>query len=281
MLKSDFYSYCTLKGLSKSTLEYYEDVLNYYQDFLGGKAIENTSVSDIKKYQHYLHDKDLALASIRNYLIGLKVFYRYIGKMDIVKSIVLPNLPKKQVEILSVEEMQLLLKSCKTLRDEIIILLMLDCGLRRSEVCRLKVTDWQFNKRLLLVKGKGSKERFQRVGHILSDKLEVYLNDCHSNTTDYLLYTRRSPFLTPSCIAKVFSNLRQATGINVYPHMLRHNYATLYMVHSLMQGNSDLYRLQVLMGHSSQATTLKYLHIAQEQLILSNSYSIIDDILSC
>ena len=280
MLKSDFFLHCTLKGLSKSTIEYYQDVLSYYQNYLGEKSLEKSTVTDIVDYQRYLHAKNLTSASIRNYLVGLKVFYRYIGLDDVASAIVLPKVAKKQVDILNPEEMILVLSCCKCIRDKIIVLLMLDCGLRRSEVCRLKISDWQNTKRLLRINGKGLKERFQRVGVALAEQLDLYLSDYHDKNTDYLLYTRRKPFLTASAIARVFSDLKKATGLEIYPHMLRHNYATLYMLHSIKQGNSDLYRLQVLMGHSSQTTTLKYLHIAQEQLILSNSYSIVDEALS-
>lgn len=279
MLKSDFFLHCTLKGLSKSTIKYYTDVLNYYQKYID-KDLEQSTVDDMIAYQQYLHDKGLSPASIKNYLTGLKVYYRYLGRNDITSVIVMPKLAKKQVDILDFADLQLILDNCKCLRDEIIVLLMLDCGLRRSEVCRLKVSDWRSDKRLLRVLGKGAKERLQRVGEILAVKIEVYLHAYHNCVTDYLLYTRRKPFLTPSAISCIFNDLKNATGIKLYPHMLRHNYATLYMLHSIKQGNSDLYRLQVLMGHASQNTTLKYLHLAQEQLILSNSYSVVDEALS-
>ena len=94
----------------------------------------------------------------------------------------------------------------------------------------------------------------------------------------YFLVTKQGYALTQETIANLFRRMKAATGIYVTPHLLRHNYATNFMIHQVNTGSVDIYQLQMLMGHSDSSTTKIYLHMAQKMIAVKNAYSHIDDI---
>ena len=89
-----FFAYCKLKQLSKSTIEYYKTVIGYLERF-AGKPVQKISLDDLLSYQRSLAENNLAPATVRNYLLGLKVVFRYLERPDLVDAIILPKVGKK------------------------------------------------------------------------------------------------------------------------------------------------------------------------------------------
>ncbi|MFP5527725.1 tyrosine-type recombinase/integrase [Peptococcus simiae] len=270
---SKFHDYCTLKRLSESTLIYYDTVLNYFLAF-SGKDLFDVEVSDVIDYQLHLSNRNLSPATVRNYLLGLKVIFRYYGRLDMVEAIVLPKQSKKVVKLYTDDEIKSMFEALQTYRNQSIFLLMFDCGLRRSEVINLSTKSVDFIQRQIIVSGKGDKQRIVKIGNALYS----CLLECYSLSNKYLLRTKQGGQLTPSAIYKVFANIKNKTGIHVTPHLLRHNYATRYVIHFLEnpQYNVDIFQLQLLLGHESLETTKRYIHIAQELLAVKHGFSLFD-----
>ena len=268
-----FHEYCTMKSLSKSTVEYYNTVFNYLLKF-SNKDFEDITAKDLVDYQLYLASKHLSSATVRNYLLGLKVIFRFYGKSDIVESIVLPKQSKKVVTLYTDKDIKTMFDVLTTYRNKSIFLLMYDCGLRRSEVINLLVPAVDFSKRQIVVTGKGQKQRIVKIGNALYS----CLCQCNYGSDELFFHTKQGSKLTPSAIYKIFSGIQSKTGIYVTPHLLRHNYATRYALHYIEnpEYNVDVYQLQLLLGHASLETTKRYLHLAQEVIAVKHGFSLFD-----
>jgi len=134
------------------------------------------------------------------------------------------------------------------------------CGLRVSEIINLKKQDINFNEGLIKINlGKGKKDRFVKIPSSIKQELKSYINLTSEN---YLFKSNRGGKLTKKTIGKIVSNSAKKVGIKkrVYPHLLRHSFAT----HLLEQG-TDL-RIQKLLGHSDIKTTQMYTHISQASI---------------
>lgn len=176
------------------------------------------------------------------------------------------NLPKAHNELilpLSDEEIKTVYetfidKDILTLRNKCIFSMLLDCGLRMSEVVNLKCTDVIFNQNMLVVNGKGNKQRYVPFGQKLKEMLLHYdnsvLRDC-----DMFFVCKNHSAITQNTIKMVFQRLKKSTGIKrLHAHLLRHTFATRY----LLNGGS-LPALRLLLGHADINITQVYLHLAE------------------
>jgi len=135
-------------------------------------------------------------------------------------------------------------------RNLAIVALLVDSGLRVSEILRLDLTDVQAG--LLRVVGKGNKERWVPLGEYAQRAVEAYLKvrgqhpDCPA-----LFVSRREERLGPQGIRLILCNLREQLGVKrLYPHLLRHTFANLYL-----RSEGDLRSLQLILGHTDMRTT--------------------------
>ena len=143
-------------------------------------------------------------------------------------------------------------------RDHLMIILLLDTGLRISELCRIRKGDINFQEGTLLVYGKGSKERLV----ILSDRCIKALRDCLKETNgDILFLNQRNRALGTRHAFRLVRDIGRRAGIsNLHPHMLRHSFAS-----TLRKKGADLQLIQESLGHSSIVTTQMYSHISTDE----------------
>ncbi len=177
------------------------------------------------------------------------------------------NLPK----VLSVEQIDALLDSIdKTTlsgkRDDALFELVYSCGLRISEVCTLKVVNVHLDDRLILVHGKGDKERLVPFGDRAYEKILIYLNEVRpelvkGRTVAELFVNYRGDPISRKGVWKRFQELEALSGVEAKVHTLRHSFAT-----HLLQGGADLRSVQELLGHSDLSTTTIYTHVTDRQL---------------
>ena len=177
------------------------------------------------------------------------------------------NLPK----VLSIEQIDSLLDSIdKTSlsgkRDDALFELVYSCGLRISEVCTLKLANLHLEERLILVHGKGDKERLVPFGDRAYEKILVYLNEVRPelvkgrNVAELFVNYRGEP-ISRKGVWKRFKELEALSGVEAKVHTLRHSFAT-----HLLQGGADLRSVQELLGHSDLSTTTIYTHVTDKQL---------------
>lgn len=178
------------------------------------------------------------------------------------------SLPK----VLSIEQVDLLLDSIDTStlsgkRDSTLFELIYSCGLRISEACNLKISDVHLNEHLILVHGKGNKERLIPFGEKALEKLIYYIENVRpelvrgKNTPDLFVNYKGEP-ISRKGVWKRFKQLQALCGIDSKVHTLRHSFAT-----HLLKGGADLRSVQELLGHSDLSTTQIYTHITEDQLM--------------
>lgn len=279
MLLSDclnnFIKYQRLKGNSTSTINMYKIVINKFIDFKGNVDINLLSADDFNDYNLFLRDR-VKMVSVRTYIRHLKVFLNYLVEeyhiFDFSKKVVMPSKPKNIIEILSSSEIDMLL-SCEDtttflgLRNYCMLLLMLDCGLRASEVIHLLPNCIQFDFKGIKVIGKGSKERIVPMGDTVSSALLEYKSKYSYRINYYFFVGNYYDFITRDIFRDLFQRYRKITGISrLYPHLLRHTFATNF----LLNGLGDIFELSMILGHSDVTTTQIYLHIANYYKFMQN-----------
>ena len=177
------------------------------------------------------------------------------------------NLPK----VLSLEEVEALLGSIDTStdlgkRDDALYELIYSCGLRISEACGLLIANVHMEEGLILVRGKGNKERLIPFGGVARKKLELYLNEVRPklvkerNVAEVFVNYKGNP-ISRKGVWKRFQELEALRGVNSKVHTLRHSFAT-----HLLSGGADLRSVQELLGHSDLSTTTVYTHVTDNQL---------------
>lgn len=177
------------------------------------------------------------------------------------------HLPK----VLSVEQTDELLSSIDTskplgVRDDALFELIYSCGLRISEACSLKVSNVHFKERLILVHGKGDKERLVPFGDIAAQKLQKYMEEVRPelvkgrNISEVFVNYKGEP-ISRKGVWKRFQEMEALSGVKAKVHTLRHSFAT-----HLLAGGADLRSVQELLGHSDLSTTTIYTHVTDTQL---------------
>lgn len=281
-----------LQGLSAKTVLNYVEVLDRFIKFVGDLDISELNLEIIERYQMYLINSKLANASVANYLRHIKAFINYLIEYDLYsdktlpKRIKLPKAGKRVVDLFTPEDIRYIFESIDIcpewlcLRNKLIIALMYDSGLRQNEVCNLMYSDINFEQGIVLVHGKGNKERFVPLGNMSLEFLRRYSDKC-PYSKDYVFCSKDGTRLSNNAIKKFIRQLRLDTGYkNFTSHKLRHNFATNYVIDSYKKtGHCDIYKLSALLGHEDIETTRIYLHVAEKILATSGFDSHLDSIL--
>ena len=211
--------------------------------------------------------KDIsAIRALGDYLVR-KGFWQENHALLLDKPKAARHLPK----VLSIEQIDALLGCIDTStpsgkRDDALFELIYSCGLRISEACTLKLANVHLEEKLILVHGKGDKERLVPFGDRALEKMLVYLNDVRPvftkgrNVAEFFVNYRGEP-ISRKGVWKRFQEMEALSGIDAKVHTLRHSFAT-----HLLAGGADLRSVQELLGHSDLSTTTIYTHVTDRQL---------------
>lgn len=244
-----------IRNFSKQTLKDYLYSVEKFFEFSKDKGLNEESV---KEYlQKSLKNKNPS--SVRKDLFAIKFFFEKVLKQKLI----LPNPKKNQTipDILTIEEIRKMIEKSQNIKHKLIIKLLYGTGLRVSEIVNLKKEDVIFKEDLIKINlGKGKKDRFVKIPSSIKEELKNYLN---LEGKKYVFESNRGGKLTKDTIQKIVSNSAKRAEIKkrVYPHLLRHSFAT----HLLEQG-TDLRIIQKLLGHSSIKTTQIYTQISQASI---------------
>ncbi|MCL2190345.1 MAG: tyrosine-type recombinase/integrase, partial [Defluviitaleaceae bacterium] len=265
-----------LRGNTPKTIAGYRGFLRRFCDWLTQRSITTLprlTIQAINEYQLYLDRKQrerhgagkMAKRSIKTYMQHIKAFLAFCyaeGFIDepLNQKIKLPKTERPVIEILTNEEVDVLLscfsRSETGLRNTVIILIMLDCGLRLSEVAGIKTDDINFQKGYITIMGKGRKGRIVPLGLKVRRVCMAYIHkrrgaDRPQDDTFFFLTKERKP-LTTAAIASLMGRLKEKTGITrLHAHLFRHTFATNFLVHGL----GDVYELSRILGHADIRTT--------------------------
>lgn len=182
-----------------------------------------------------------------------------------------PKASRALPKVLSVEQVDSILDAIDTteplgVRDRALYELIYSCGLRISEAATLQVSNLHLKERLLIVRGKGDKERMVPFGLSAKERLEQYLMEVRpalvgSKIVSEVFVNYKGEPMSRKGIWKNFKALEVKAGVHAKVHMLRHSFAT-----HLLAGGMDLRSVQELLGHSDLATTTIYTHVDDKQL---------------
>lgn len=271
-----------VEGVTNDTLVHYKAHIQRFIDFVNDCDISKITYSSYQDYIIYCKHKkaegsktgkDVRLASrtVKTYASAVRTFLQYCYdfdfiSIDIASKITMPRYQKKVITILNDEELTKIIKSFDAssflgARDLFIFCVMLDCGLRLSEVVKLKYIDFDFNNSLIKINGKGQKQRYVPFSPTLKKIFCNYVKCCKSLSNKYLtcsfFRTLEDENISKNTISLMFKRLSKKLGIEVHPHLVRHTFAT----HFLLNGG-DIENLRIILGHTTFYMTEQYLHFA-------------------
>jgi integrase/recombinase XerD len=278
-----FLVYLTVeKGLAANTIEAYGRDLASFHRYLATQEVKEASAVGARHLIGFLtlrRDQGLSARSQARVLTTLRRFYRFLQREDALPAndptahLLLPKLGRHLPEVPSRVQVEALLDVPDAAtplgaRDQAMIELLYATGLRVSELVRLEVKQINLEAGFVRVRGKGGRERVVPLGSRAKEKALAYLN----TTRPLLLKGRSSPYLFLTRSAKPLTRQRfwqllnryarqSAAGGKVYPHALRHAFAT-----HLLDGGADLRAVQAMLGHVDIATTQIYTHLTSERL---------------
>ena len=238
--------------------------------------LKDVSVQNLLYYIIKRKENGCSELTIAKDISGLRALGEYLERkgmwtenvaLELDKPKTARNLPK----VLSIEQVDALLDSIdKTTpsgkRDDALFELVYSCGLRISEVCTLKLANVHLEEHLILVHGKGDKERLVPFGDRAYEKILIYLNEVRPelvrgrNVAELFVNYRGEP-ISRKGVWKRFQELEAMSGVEAKVHTLRHSFAT-----HLLNGGADLRSIQEMLGHESISTTQIYTHVSNEKL---------------
>ena len=251
--------YCAPK-----TIENYSEHVGRFLQF-APEELDELSTDTIRKYIIKMRDDNIRSVTIQTYMRSIKVFCRWLYEegyleKNISKGIKLPRPDPKIKQPLSADEVKIILRELYSPRDRVIFRLMLDAGLRESEVCNLKYDDIDLENNLIRVRN----SKFNRNRIVpLCPRLKLWVN-YYKSGGEYIVLDKSGNKLKPEAIKQIFSKLKKRTGITrVHAHLCRHTFATSYMM-----GGGNLEKLRVMLGHADYNATKIYLQLAAEYEIV-------------
>ena len=266
-------------------------VLAYRKD-LGKLAAyaEQASIDDLKSIDHiwirgflaHLYETGLSKTSVARALAALRSLYRWLGREGRVKHnpaalVATPRLPKKLPRVPTIEEVNALFQRKAESeeakfpeRDALILELLYGCGIRNSELVGINLEDVRHSAGVILVRGKGRKERLTPFGEGVSFALKKYMPLRHEllsrlkKSSPALLVNHRGGRLTTRSVGRIVKRMAVAGGLSadVHPHTLRHAFGT----HMLEEG-ADLRAIQELLGHERLSTTQRYTQLSVKHVM--------------
>lgn len=189
---------------------------------------------------------------------------------NVARLVSLPKREKKVPSFYYQEEIKALLESISgndlwTVRDRALLEFIYAAGVRVSECIELDVSDVDFEEGIVLVMGKGSKERYVVVGDVALQWMRKYLRLREGTQIDNraLFINQRGGRLTDRSVRRILDKyIRKIPQLgHISPHALRHSFAT-----HLLDGGADLRVVQELLGHASLSSTQIYTHTTRERL---------------
>lgn len=274
----DFLNYLRIeRNLAKNTQEAYLKDLTDFWLYLLPQKIQSPDQVDhqvLTDYARLLKQRKMAETTVARHFSSLRAYYKFLvmeGHLseDPTQFLDSPKLPASLPKILNVEDIELLLNSIATdsplgLRDRAMFELMYAAGMRVSEVCNISLEKILLDENLILITGKGNKERVVPLGGIAKKWLVEYIEHArpalekgYFNDGIVFLNNKGRP-LQRKGVWFILKKLAEKAGLNkpVSPHTFRHSFAT-----HLLEGGADLRMVQEMLGHVDISTTQIYTHL--------------------
>ena len=264
--------------MSKESAETYRYEVEIFLHWLQKNKIKlaDVTVQNLVYFLAWRKTTDHAPLTLSKDISSLRAFGSYVERMGIWQEnlallIERPKASRSLPRVLSVQQVEKILSAIDDStkvgkRDSALFELIYSCGLRISEACGLLMENLHLNEHLVLVHGKGDKERIVPFGETAKNKLEAYLFNARpslvgNKVVPEVFVNYRGEPISRKGVWKKFKELNILAGIDAKVHTLRHSFAT-----HLLAGGADLRSVQELLGHSDLATTQIYTHVDDKEL---------------
>ena len=284
------------EGKSARTVEWYGQVLELFQKWMvsEGKStfLEDIGENEVREFTLHLQGRRglWGLASshtVNNRVRALRAFFSWLHRQGYteenkLKGVRPPKVQSKVIDILTDSEIADVFAALNTgalsgARSAAIFSLMLDTGLRLSEVVSLKFRDVHLEERYVKVLGKGNKERIVAFGLACHRSLIQYAYHFREESDEveaeeFILCVDGYP-MSSDGLRSLIERISQSSGVpRMHPHLLRHTYATRFLLNG-----GDVFLLKQNLGHTTLAMVEKYVHLASQMAaIASQEFSPLD-----
>jgi len=270
------------RNASVHTIKAYRTDLEEFSAYVGPQGWGDIDHVLIRGYLSSLYDRGLSKTSVARALAALRSLYRWLAQEGVVeqnpaKLVATPKLPKKLPRVPTIEEVNTVLdeqmpdSSAFAERDRVILELLYGCGIRNSELVGINLDDIRWSNEVVLVRGKGKKERYVPFGESAAEAMKAYLprrqqvlGQSRHTTERALLVNFRGGRLTTRSVGRIVKQIAVSKGLSpdVHPHTLRHAFGT----HMLEEG-ADLRAIQEMLGHERLATTQRYTQLTVKHVM--------------
>ncbi len=286
------------RNASPHTIKAYTTDLAQFAEYVGPQSWRDIDHVLIRGYLSNLYERGLSKTSVARALAALRSLYRWLAQEGVVDQnpaalVATPKLPKKLPRVPTIEEVNTVLDAkmpeCSAFheRDLAILELLYGCGIRNSELIGINIGDIHWSQEVILVRGKGRKERFVPFGESAAEAVRSYLphrqavlqgrkspskrskkgiitNVITSRDQGPLLVSLRGTRLTTRSVGRIVKQIAVAGGLSpdVHPHTLRHAFGT-----HLLEEGADLRAIQELLGHERLATTQRYTQLTVKHVM--------------
>ncbi|HQR08929.1 MAG TPA: tyrosine recombinase XerC [Gemmatales bacterium] len=272
------------KNSSEHTTKAYRDdltqAINYFRTQLGKDAsIKQVSTRTIRGFLAHLHEQGLSKSTISRRLAAVRSWFKYLCRQSELatspaEGVRGPKKDKKLPKFLTEETTDKVLHSPEHdeqsgPRDHAILETIYSAGLRVSECVQLNLDDVNLDDNVLLVRGKGKKERLAFLGDSARKAIEEWLEErkkllqVKGKETDALFINKFGTRLTTRSVGRLLAKYLRQLGLTgqASPHTLRHSFAT-----HLLDRGAEIRSVQELLGHRSLTTTQIYTHLTTQRL---------------
>ena len=288
------------RAASAHTLRAYDRELNSFAKYIlerhgaeqGPADIEHTH---IRAYLGTLYDRGLSKASAARALAAIRSWFKWLARTGRVEQnaaslVATPRLPKHLPRVPSIEQMNRVVDSVTDdaaswpARDKAILELLYGCGIRNSELTGLNLKAIEWAQDVMLVRGKGKKQRYVPLGEAAAQALRAYLAERSAvmaasgpgkkqRSTPALLVNLHlrgldkpggEARLTTRSVGRIVKRVAMLRGLpsDIHPHTLRHAFGT-----HLLEEGADLRAIQELLGHERLSTTQRYTQLTVKHVM--------------
>ena len=269
----------TERGLSNNYQLLVRRNLEKFSNWLNDiKRLDSITTDDLSEYLSKRKKEGLAASSIRQNVVSLKIFFRFlcnnkILSEDIAEGLFSPKPEQLLPKTINQKDVKQLLESIETsdplgMRDRALIELLYSSGLRLGEIMEALLENLYLEEGHIRVTGKGNKTRIVPIGKKALEEINNYLDKgrkklVNSKSTSHIFLSIRGKKLSPSRIWQIVKERSKRADIKspIHPHQLRHSFAT-----HLLSGGADLRIIQELLGHADISTTQTYTHVDEKGL---------------
>lgn len=271
------------RNFSDNTLDaYIRDIKKF--SLYAEKNLENSkpkaiTYEDLQEYLILQSKQKISERTQARWISSIKSFFKYLLEEEIrddnpATLLEGPKLGLYLPDTLSVEDVERITKNINLstdlgVRNQCMVEVLYGCGLRVSELIKLKISDINFKEGFLKVEGKGQKVRYVPLAKYTSHLIKNYIENVRINNKinkkyeDNLFLNSRGSSMSRVIVFIIIKELAEKAGIrkNISPHTFRHSFAT-----HMLQNGADLRFIQEMLGHSSITTTEIYTHLNTEEL---------------